>query len=49
MKKSERLFLAMLCVLDSGYDAEDRLEILETLMDDRKTALFVEQSEEGKE
>lgn len=46
MKKSEKYYAAMMCVLDSNMFNEHKLDILEQLMDDRKTALFVEQREE---
>ena len=50
MKKSEHLYCAMLSVLDNTrFSAEARLEVLELLMDERKTALFVEKREEEQE
>lgn len=49
MKKSEHLYHAMLAVLDSAFSAEVRLGVLELLMDERKTALFVEKREEERE
>lgn len=48
MKNSEKYYHAMLCVLQSGISSDRKLEILELLMDDRKTALFVEKREEEK-
>jgi hypothetical protein len=46
MKKSERLNIAMDAVLDSEYSNEIKLEVLEVLMEDRRTALYVERTEE---
>ena len=46
MKKSEHLYYAMLAVMDSAFSAEIRLDVLELLMDHRKTALFIEEREE---
>ena len=47
MKKSEHLYHAMLAVLNSRFSEDVRLEVLEMLMDQRKTALFVEEREEA--
>ena len=49
MKKSEKMYFAMLAVLDSAFDADCRLEILKELMEIRGTALFVEKRDEEKE
>lgn len=49
MKKSEKLYYAMLSVMESEFNNDIKLEVLEELMDDRKTALFVEQRDEEKE
>jgi len=46
MKKSEMYKMAALCVMDSAYDAEDRLEVLAMLLDNLSTAVWIE--EEGK-
>ena len=47
MKKSERYYLAMCEVIDNHHLATaDKLEVLEVLMDDRRTALYVERTEE---
>ena len=45
MKKSEQYTLSMEAILDSEYTNSIRLEILETLMEDRKMARFVEEQE----
>lgn len=43
MKKSEKYRLAMCAVLENSYlTTTDKLEILDVLMDDRRTALFTE-------
>ena len=47
MKKSEHLYHAMLAVLDSAFSADVRLEVLDLLMDERRTALYVEKREEA--
>ena len=49
MKKSEKQYIAMLCVRDSAYSEEIRLDVLKLLMDERDTALFIEKREEEKE
>lgn len=47
MEKSEKLYVAMLSVMESEYNSSIKLEVLEMLIDMRKTALFVEQQEAG--
>lgn len=49
MKKSEQYYYAMLAVLNSEFKDDVKLEVLEQLIDDRKTALFVEKREEEQE
>ena len=49
MSESEKLYIAMMCVLNSHYEDEIRLEVLELLMDKRSTALFVEKRYEEEE
>ena len=46
MKKSEIYKIAAMCVMDSAYEAEDRLEILKVLLDDKSTAEWVEAQSE---
>ena len=46
MKKSEKFYYAMLCVLNSDYDDDIRLDVLEELMDKRESALWCEEREE---
>lgn len=46
MKKSERYTFAMKAVLEYEMPAGTKLEVLETLMDDRKMAEFSEKTEE---
>ena len=49
MKKSERYHMALLAVLDDGeIDAVEKLEIVETLMDNMKLAEWSEKKEEEK-
>lgn len=46
MKKSERYTMAVLCVLEDGIlDGNQKIEVLETLMEDRKVALWSEKEE----
>ncbi len=49
MSESEKLYVAMLCVMESDNNSGIKLEVLELLMNKRKTALFVEQLEVEKE
>ena len=46
MSESEKLYIAMMCVLDSAYSNEVRLDVLELLMDKRRSALFIEKRDE---
>ena len=46
MKKSNLYQLAMCAVIDSKLDSELKLEILELLMDDKRTAEWSEKREE---
>jgi hypothetical protein len=49
MKKSERYQLAMLSVVDDeSIEAADKLEIVETLMNDKRIAEWSEKQEEEK-
>jgi hypothetical protein len=48
MKKSVKYSLAMRAVLESGMDVDVKLEIIETLLDNRSTAEWVEKQEEKK-
>lgn len=48
MKESEKLYIAMMAVLNSDYEDHIRLEVLELLMDRRSTALWSEKREEEK-
>lgn len=46
MKKSERLYLAMLAVADAeDIAAKDKLEVIETLMEEMNLAKYVEKRE----
>lgn len=49
MKKSEKYYLAMLAVLndDSCLSTEDKLDIIEALIDDKRLAEFSERQEVG--
>lgn len=50
MKKSERYHYAMIAVLKCGFSDETKIEILETLMEDRGMAVFSEiQAEKDQE
>ena len=49
MKKSEQYTLAMEAILDSEYTNQIKLEILETLMEDRSMALYTEERDENKQ
>ena len=49
MKKSERYYKAMMAVINSTINAADKLEILETLMEDRRVAEYTEKQEAKKE
>ena len=46
MKKSEKLYWAMIAVLNFEFEDDAKLEILELLMDERGTALWGEKREE---
>jgi hypothetical protein len=47
MKKSEKYYLAMCAVIDNHHmSTPDKLEVLEVLMEDRRTALYCEKQEE---
>jgi len=46
MKKSERYHYAMIAVLKYGFSDEAKIEILETLMEDRGVAVFNEKQKE---
>lgn len=49
MKKSERYYIAMLAVINStNILADAKIEILETLMDNKETAEWMEKQEEKK-
>ena len=48
MKKSEKLNIAMLAVVDSGYHASVKLEVIEALLAERTVAEFCEKTEEEK-
>lgn len=48
MKKSEKYSIAMDALLDSGYSNDIKIEVLETLLDARRIALYTEKSEEEK-
>ena len=46
MKKSDRFRFAMLCVLDaSELNATHKLEIIETLLEEKRMAEYVEERE----
>lgn len=48
MKKSERYYIAMLAVINSNHIlSDDKIEILEELMDKRDIALWTEKQEEN--
>lgn len=49
MKKSERYYKAMMAVINSTINAADKLEILETLMEDRRVAEFTEKRDAEEE
>lgn len=50
MKKSERYYIAMLAVINSNHIlADDKIEILEELMDKRDIALWTEKEEAKKQ
>lgn len=49
MRKSEAYTLAMKAVLRADFSESKKIEILELLMRDRSTALFVEGREEAAE
>ena len=46
MKKSERYHYAMIAVLNSEFSDEVKIEVLETLMEDRGVAIFSENQAE---
>lgn len=46
MKNSEKLYYAMLGVLNSEFDDDTKLEVLALLIDKRDTELFCEREEE---
>lgn len=46
MKKSQQFYMAMVAVLRCGIEEPDKLEILETLMNERKLARYAEEREE---
>lgn len=46
MKKSAQLYMAMVAVLRCEIEEPDKLEILETLMNERKLARYAEEREE---
>lgn len=49
MKKSERYYMAMCAVVDDeSISAEDKLEIMETLMEAKSVAEYVERQEAEK-
>lgn len=48
MKKSERYYIAMLAVItNTNILADDKIEILETLMDNKSVAEWQEKQEEN--
>ena len=50
MKNSEKLSVAMMCVLNSVlYDDDTKLEVLEKLIGERNIALMVEKREEERD
>ena len=46
MKKSQQFYMAMVAVLRCEIEEPDKLEILETLMNERKLARYAEDREE---
>ena len=46
MKKSQQFYMAMVSVLRCEIEEPDKLEILETLMNERKLARYAEEREE---
>ena len=46
MKKSQQFYMAMAAVLRCEIEEPDKLEILETLMNERKLARYAEDREE---
>ena len=46
MQKSTQFYMAMVAVLRCGIKEPDKLEILETLMNERKLAIYAEEREE---
>jgi hypothetical protein len=49
MKKSERYYIAMLAVINStSITASEKIEIIETLLDNRETAEWCEKQEAEK-
>ena len=46
MKKSEQYYIAMMCVLNGELDGTVKLEVIETLMNDRRGELWSEEREE---
>ena len=46
MQKSEQIYMAMVAVLRCEIEEQDKLEILETLMNERKLARYAEEREE---
>lgn len=50
MKKSEKYYMAMLAVINSNnIFADAKIEIIETLLDNKSTAEWVEEQEEKKQ
>lgn len=50
MKKSERYTMAMAAVVECGYmHSSNKIEIIETLLEDRKVALWSEKEEKKNE
>jgi hypothetical protein len=50
MKKSEALKMAMIAVLaDGDIDYEDTIQIMEVLIEERRSALWSEEREEAKQ
>lgn len=48
MKKSEKIHIAMLAVVDSDFPATLKLEVIETLNAEKTLAEFCEKAEEEK-
>ena len=48
MKKSQMYNLAMIAVMNCGLDDEEKLEVLELLMDNKSVALYTERQEAEK-